>query len=153
MGAVVAVIGAVIGAGSAVVQGQDAKKQADFQANVARQQAASERQAAQDQERDYRRSQSLRLSQIRADMGASGTDINTGTSLLAITDFERETELNALRIRSGGDISASRLSQLSGFYRSSAGNAQTAGWGRAGSALLTGASDYYKAGGTFGPGK
>src|SRR5687767_13722064 len=87
------------------------KKQMDFQAMVGRQQAESERQVASDQERDYRKAQSARLAEFRAGLGASGTDASTGTPLLALADFEAETELNARRIRSGGEIRSRRMDE------------------------------------------
>ena len=140
----ITLIGALVAAGSAVSQGQAQKKQANFQANVARQQAESERLASAAQERDYRKAQSSRLAQIRASMGASGTDTTTGTPLLALADFEGETERNALRIRSGGEIRSRRLEELGGFYNKAGRNAETAGYASAGSSLLTGIGRTFK---------
>ena len=134
--------GASVAGGVSNAQAQ--KKQADFQANVARQQAESERLAAAEQERDYRKAQSARLAQIRASMGASGTDTSTGTPLLAFADFEGETERNALRIRSGGEIRSRRLDELGGFYSSAGKNAQSAGYARAGSSLLSGVAGSFR---------
>lgn len=142
--AVVGLIGAAAAAAGNVSQAQAAKKQSNFQANVARQQAESERLAAAEQERDYRKVQSSRLAQIRASMGASGTDTSTGTPLLALADFEGETERNALRIRSGGEIRSRRLDELGGFYGSAGKIAEAAGYGRAGSSLLSGAASAFK---------
>jgi hypothetical protein len=142
--AVIGLIGAAAGAAGGVSQAQAQKKQANFQANVARQQAESERLAASEQERDYRKAQSSRLAQIRASMGASGTDTSTGTPLLALADFEGETERNALRIRSGGEIRSRRLDELGGFYNSAGKNAESAGYARAGSSLLSGAARSFK---------
>ena len=141
---VIGLIGAAAAAAGGVSQAQAQKKQANFQANVARQQAESERIAASEQERDYRKSQSARLAQIRASMGASGTDTSTGTPLLALADFEGETERNALRIRSGGEIRSRRLDELGGFYNSAGRNAESAGYARAGSSLLSGVSGSFR---------
>ena len=138
--AIIGLIGTAASVAGGVSQAQAQKKQANFQANVARQQAESERLAAAEQERDYRKSQSSRLAQIRASMGASGTDTSTGTPLLAIADFEGETERNALRIRSGGEIRSRRLDELGGFYTSAGKNAESAGYARAGSSLLSSAA-------------
>lgn len=135
--AVIGLIGAAAGAAGGISQANAAKKQGDFQANIATQQAEQERIAAAEQERDYRKEQSARLAQIRASMGASGTDTSTGTPLLALSDFEGETERNALRIRSGGDIRASRLDQQGSLYRTAGRNAQSAGYGRAFSSMLS----------------
>lgn len=141
---VIGLIGAAASAAGGVSQANAAKKQRNFQANVAAQQAEQERLAAAAQERDYRKQQSSRLAQIRASMGASGTDTSTGTPLLALSDFEGETERNALRIRSGGDIRASRLDQEGSLYRMAGKSEQSAGYGRAGSSLLSGAAPAFK---------
>ena len=140
----IGIIGAVAGAAGGISNANAQKKQANFQANVARQQAESERLAAAEGERDYRKSQSSRLAQIRASMGASGTDTSTGTPLLALADFEGETERNALRIRSGGEIRSRRLDEMGGFYNQAGRNAQNSGYARAGSSLLSGAASSFK---------
>lgn len=142
--AVIGLIGAAAGAAGGISQANAQKKQAKFQANVSRQQAESERLAAEESERDYRKAQSSRLAQIRASMGASGTDTSTGTPLLALADFEGETERNALRIRSGGEIRSRRLDELGGFQDSAGRNAETAGYASAGSSLLTGIGKTFK---------
>jgi hypothetical protein len=130
--AIIGLIGAAAGAAGGISQAQAVNKQRDFQANVA------------EQERDYRKAQSSRLAQIRASMGASGTDTSTGTPLLALSDFEGETERNALRIRSGGEIRASRLDQEGSLYRMAGKSERSAGYGRAGSSLLSGISNAYR---------
>lgn len=142
--AVIGLIGAAASAAGGISQANAQKKQARFQANVSRQQAESERLAAEESERDYRKAQSSRLAQIRASMGASGTDTSTGTPLLALADFEGETERNALRIRSGGEIRSRRLDELGGFYDSAGRNAESAGYARAGSSLLSGAASGFR---------
>ena len=142
--AVIGLIGAAASAAGGISQAQAQKKQADFQANVARQQAESERLVAAEQERDYRKAQSARLAQIRASMGASGTDTSTGTPLLAISDFEGETERNALRIRSGGQIRSSSLDELAGLTMAAGRNAQTSGYASAGSSLLSGIGSSFR---------
>ena len=136
--AVIGLIATAASAAGGIAQANAQKKRDDFQANVSRQQAESERLASAAQERDYRKAQSSRLAQIRASMGASGTDTSTGTPLLALADFEGETERNALRIRSGGEIRSRRLDELGGFYNTAGRNAETAGYARAGSSLLSG---------------
>jgi hypothetical protein len=119
------------------------KKQMAFQARVADQQAISERQVAADQERDYRKAQSARLAEFRAALGGSGTDSSTGTPLMALADFESETELNARRIRSGGDIRSRRLEEQSDFYGSAGKAALNRGYARAGASLLSGAGSSF----------
>lgn len=144
--AVALVASAAIGAAGAISQGRAAKKQAEFTATVQRQQAERERLEAANREEDFRRDQSKRMAQRRAALGASGVEIGTGSPLLASEDFAAETELQALRVRSGGETRATRLEQ-SALLTSAAGkNAQTAGFVRAGSLLVGGAG---KAAGQF----
>ncbi len=158
VGAIVA--GSVISAYGALKQGQAAKetgklqeKLADQQATVTEQQAQSERVVAGQQEGDFRRQQSALMARRRAILGGSGIDQATGSPLLVSEDFRRETELQALRIRAGGEISATRLEQQAGFQRFQGSllrfagdNALVAGRIRAGSSLLTGAGTAFAAG-------
>ncbi len=146
------IVGTAVSAIGAVQQGRAAKAQGQFQAalieqqaDVTEQQAESERVAARQSEGDFRRQQSALMARRRAILGASGVDQSTGSALLVSQDFARETELQALRIRSGGEIRGTRLEQQAdlqrgeaGFARLAGSNAQTAGFLRAGSTLLTG---------------
>lgn len=127
-----------LGAASAVQQGNAAKKQADFQARVAQDQAARERQVSAEEERDFRKSQSANFAERRAALGKSGVSTGTGSPLLAADDFASEVELQAQRIRAGGQIKSSRLDQESGFLRQAGRNAQQQGLFRGGASLLSG---------------
>tara|TARA_R110002096_G_scaffold59612_2_gene149395 strand:- start:206 stop:661 length:456 start_codon:yes stop_codon:yes gene_type:complete len=141
--AAMALASAAIGAAASVSQGMAAKKQANFSATVAQQQADRERlQAANDSE-DYRREQSRVLAARRAAQGASGVDAGSGSSLLTSEDMAGEIELNALRIKNGGEVRATRAEQFASLQRASGKNAQTAGFMRAGSSLLSGAVNAY----------
>lgn len=141
---IIGLVAAGAAAAGNIQQGQAEKQQLEFQERVSRQQAESERSIADAQERDYRKAQSAKLAEIRANLGASGTDSSTGTPLLALADFAGETERNALRIRSGGQIRSSRLDEQAGFYSSAAGNAQSRGYARAGASLLSGIGSSFK---------
>lgn len=86
-------------------------------------------------ERDFRKDISKALSASRAAGGASGVSQTTGSPLLAEADFMREAELQAHRIREGGEISADLLGR--------AGKAaKTRGLVRAGASLLSGIGRY-----------
>jgi hypothetical protein len=134
-----ALVVAAISAVAAVKQGQDAKSQAKFQANIQEQQADRARDVAAADERDFRRKQSFLLSQRRAALGASGVRSDTGSPLLASQDFENEVELQSKRIREGGEIRATRLEQEAQLFRRAGSNALFQGFARAGSSLLSGA--------------
>lgn len=132
------VAAAVIAAGAAVHQGVQASKAAKTQAKVQRQQAKRSRQEAASAEDDFRRQQSRVLAARRAALGASGVDPSTGSPLLVSEDFAGETELQALRIRSGGELRATRLEQQAGLTRFAGRTARTQSFLRGGSLLLSG---------------
>lgn len=134
-------LSAAFGAAGAISQGQSAKKQADFQARVNEEQAARERLVSAQEERDFRKQQESILSQRRAAMGKSGVSQGTGSPLLAASDFSSEAELQALRIRSGGQTRSTRLEQQADLFRMGGKSAQRQGFARAGSSLLSGAID------------
>lgn len=144
----------------AIQQGRTARKQAnqaatltEFQAQVSEQQAAREREIAAASAGDFARAQSATAAQARAAMGASGVRGDTGSPPLAFGDFAAETELQRLRILSGGESTARRLEQQAGFQRFDAAglrvagkNAQRRGLFRAGASLLSGLGTASEAG-------
>ena len=140
----IALFSAIVGAASSVKQGQDAKKQAGAQADIARDQAASAREIAEASERDFRRAQSAALGEMRAARGTSGTESGTGSSLLSARDFDTEVEIQAHRIRKGGQVQSTRLEQQADLYRKAGRSAQQHGSARAGSSLLSGAAEFFK---------
>ena len=92
-------LGAVgLAAAGSVAGGIDADKQASFKAADQRQQGVREREIAGINEDDFRREQSRVAGANRAGGGGSGVDQSSGSPLLAMSDFEEEVELNALRI-------------------------------------------------------
>lgn len=137
-------IAAGVAAASALQQGKSAKAQADFQAKVNDQQALRERQISSEEERDFRRVQSSNYAERRAAMGASGIEQGVGSSLLASEDFAAEAELQARRIRAGGETKATRLEQQALLDRMAGKAAQRAGYARAGSSLLSGYAKAYE---------
>lgn len=159
-------ISAGMSAMSAIQQGKAARKQADqaagladSQASVTDQQAARERELAAASAGDFARSQRATAAQARAAMGASGVRGDTGSPVLAFGDFAAETELQRLRILSGGESTARRLEQQAGFQRFEAAgmrkagkNAQRQGLFRAGASLLSGLGSggggFFASGGT-----
>ena len=109
--------------------GNSARKEAEFaakatlqqtglQAQVTREQAERERQIALAEEEDFRRAQARLFAQRRAALGASGVRLDTGTPILAASDFAAETELQARRIREGGATTTSRLIQQANLTES-----------------------------------
>lgn len=130
--------GAAFSAAGSVSEGRAAKKESQFRAGVAEQQAAREVQVSTETERDFRKRQAALFAERRAALGASGVRQDTGSPLLTQQDFLDETELQALRIREGGELRATRLEQEADFMRRAGRSAQKRGIFRAGSSLLSG---------------
>lgn len=144
-----AVLGTVVSAIGAIKQGNAAKNQADAQAQVQRQQAASERAKAQLEASDFRKKSSAVAARNRAAQGASGLQIGTGSSLLAEEDFAAEADIQQKRIQLGGAIRGSRLENQARLTQAAGKSAKTASLFRAGSTVLSGVS---RAGSSFGAG-
>lgn len=138
-----AAVGTVVGAVGAISSATAQANQAEFQSDVASQQAAQERTASRQEEEDFRREQSRLFARRRAVMGASGVETSVGSPLLASEDFASETELQARRIRAGGELRATRLGQQASLYGSQASSARAGGFTRAGSLLLSGAGNIW----------
>jgi len=138
--AILTAASAVFSAVGSVVQGRAEQKRAKAQAEINRQQAERERQVAGEQEGDFRARQRRAAAAVRAAGGARGIDISVGSPLLTAEDFSRETTRQALRIREGGEIRATRLEQQADLLRAKGRAASTAGIIGAGSSLLGGAA-------------
>ena len=119
-----------------------ANQQAQYEAKIYEQQAERERIIAKGNEEDFRRNQSAAMAEYRAAAGGSGVEIGRGSPLLTFADFGAETELQAQRIREGGEVTATRLEQQAGLSRMAGRNAMLGGLARGGARLLTGISSY-----------
>lgn len=129
-------------AGSALYQGQQAKKQADYNASVAEADAAAAKQKAEYDEKMHRERVRRLLSSQRAAYGKSGVDL-AGSPLLMLQDTAKEGELDALAIRYGGDVEASRNRSEANLLRMQGRAARTSGYLQAGGTLLSGGAKAY----------
>ncbi len=136
--AITALSAAVIGAAGAIQQGQATKAQSKLQAGILEQQAARERDQAAADEEDFRVRQSRAMASRRAALGASGADPSSGSPLLVSEDFAGEVELSALRIRSGGEVRATRAEQQAVLQRFQGRQAARSSLFRTGSLLVSG---------------
>lgn len=134
-----AALSGAVGAVGAISSGQAQANAAKYNADIARQQAEQERAASRQEEEDFRRDQSRLLAKRRASLGASGVQMDVGSPLLASEDFASEVEYQAQKIRTGGELRATRLSQQAGLLDAEAKGARTGGFVRGGSLLLQGA--------------
>lgn len=136
--AVIAAAAAVAAAAGTTVSALSAKGQAEAQAEIFEQQAEREREVAGQQEIDFRKRQRRAAAAVRAAGGARGIDIGLGSPLLAAEDFAREAETQALRIREGGEFSATRAEQEASLLSKAGTAALISGGLGAGSSLLRG---------------
>jgi hypothetical protein len=147
---IILAVTAAASAGAAVYQGQQQKEQADTQAKIERQRAAYARASAESDMAEYRRRQDRLLAQRRALLGGSGVESGVGSPLAVTEDFASEAELQALKIRQGGAVEATRLEQSASLLNAQGGAALTSGFMRGGALLLSGAgnvaSNYVDAG-------
>ncbi len=112
-------------------------RQGNTQSKVLKQQAERDRQQAASDEGDFRARQSRAMASRRAGLGAAGIDQAKGSPLLVAQDFAGETELQALRIRTGGEVTATRAEQQAQLQK-------TKGQFRAGSLLFSGAGKAFE---------
>ncbi len=145
--AMIALATAATGAGvasyGAYQQGKATKAAADFQAEALKTQAAQERANAATNEEDFRKKQSRLMASRRAILGGSGIDQGEGSPLLVSEDLANETEIQALRIRSGGEMVASRLESDASLQRMRGKAGLTEGYMRSGASLLSGAGQAF----------
>ncbi len=130
--------GAALGAIGSIAAGQAAANAAEFNAEVAQQQAERERQIALREAEDFRRQNSRVLAASRARRAGSGVT-SQGSPLLVDESTAAEIELSAQNILVGGATRASRLGQQAALDKSQARSARIGGFLNAGSTLLTGA--------------
>jgi hypothetical protein len=142
-GAVIALIGIAAGTYAQYEQAQTQEKYAKYNAKVAENQAAGERMragVAADQQRELHRRV---IANQRAQYGASGVDVASGSPLLVIADSARQAELDAQIILSGGEARASGFQSQAALDRFQGRAASQAGYVNAGSTLLSGTSNTY----------
>lgn len=140
-----AVAGTAVSAVSAIKQGQAQKSMANEQAKLQDTEAAQALEVAAGNERDYRRESAFMLASRRAGLGAQGVR-QEGTPQLVDESTVSESEIQALRIRQGGQREAANLKQQAAYTRKGGQAAATAGYYRAGASLLSGIGDVYSVG-------
>jgi hypothetical protein len=127
---------------SAIQQGVAARRAGKHNALVAEQNAVLARQEANSLAEQQDRENFLRLGAIRASQGKSGGSGGEGSVLDIIGDVAAQGELQRQYILRAGEIKAAGYSSTATLDRASGRAAQTAGYMRAGSALLEGGVDY-----------
>lgn len=136
-------IGAAVSAAGAIAAGQAEANAADFNADMAQQQAERERQIAARDAEDHRRRNSRVLASSRARRAGSGV-ASQGSPLMVDESTVGEIELGVQDILAGGGARAYGHRQQAALARARGRSAQTGSFLNAGATLLTGAgrTDY-----------
>ena len=144
VGAVIALIGIAVSTYAQYEQGQTTEKFAKYNAKVAENQAAGERMRAAVAAGQQREAHRRVIANQRAQYGASGVDVASGSPLLVIADSAKQAELDAQIILSGGEARAGGFQAQAALDRFQGRAASTAGYFNAGSTLLSGSSRAYQ---------
>ncbi len=133
---------AAVSAGGALYQGEQQRKAASENADIAERAALAEKNAAAYNEELHRERVRKILSTQRALYGKSGLDMS-GSPLLVMEDTAAQGELDALAIRYGGDVAAAKERSIANLSRMQGSAAATSSYFSAGSTLLSAGSSYY----------
>jgi len=146
IGLALTVVSTAVGVYSAYSQGQAQQKAAKYNAKVAENQATAARNAAAVREQQHRERIRQLAGTQRANSGASGIALE-GSPLLVMADTLEQAELDAQRIRYGGEVSATGFESQARLQRFQGAQAAQAGMIGAGSTLLSGAAKAMSYGG------
>lgn len=112
---------------------------AEYNARVAENEAQETRAAGVEAENIQRRKTALLLSKQRAQLGAAGVELGTGSALQLQEDTVTLGEADALRIRSNFEAKVGSLETGAALTRSQGAFAESIGKARAAGTLLSGA--------------
>ncbi|RWC58945.1 hypothetical protein [Mesorhizobium sp.] len=140
--ALLGLAGTALSAGGALVEGQQSKQMADYQAKAYGQQAQADAQSAAFEQSQERHKQDLLQSQARAQAGASGVGIaGSPTEVLAANARQGQVDLHAIQY--GSRLRQNNLNSQAAISRFSGKQAVTASIFNAGSNLVSGLSGFY----------
>lgn len=134
-------VGAVMGVMGAIQSGEAQKKAADYNAQVAENDAIAKQQAAAFEEERQRERARRELAFARAQAGGSGTTMS-GSPLDIMARSAENAELEALAIRYSGQLGANASRSQAAADRMQGKIAQQAGYMQAGTTLLTAAGKW-----------
>lgn len=131
---------AAVSAVGAVKQGQAASDAANYNADIARQNAASAEAQGEAADAMLKRQQEQRMGAAIAAFGAAGVDLTSGSPSDVLADNARQSTLDRLTQKYNYKMRALGYSDQAGLDDSNAANSRTAGYFNGASAALQGAS-------------
>mgnify|MGYP000855960130 CR=1 FL=1 len=138
-------MGSAISAYGSLQQGEAGKAAADYNSQVAEENAVTARQQAKEQARRESISSEKLLGQMRAGYGASGVTMS-GSAMDVLQESAANAELDRLTTLYAGDVKATAYKNESRLEKFKGNQAQTAGQIGAAAALLDGAAKMGKKG-------
>lgn len=137
-----ALLGTALSVGGALVEGQQSKQMADYQAKAYEQQAQAEAQSAAFEQGQERHKQELLQAQARAQAGASGVGM-AGSPTEVLAANARQGQLDLKAIQYGSQLRQNSLGTQAAISRFSGRQAVTASIFKAGGNLVGGLSKIY----------
>lgn len=137
-----ALLGTALSVGGALVEGQQSKQLADYQAKAYEQQAQADAQSAAFEQSQERHKQDLLQAQARAQAGASGVGI-AGSPTEVLAANARQGQLDLKAIQYGSQLRQNSLSTQAAISRFSGRQKVTASIFNVGDALVGDLSKIY----------
>ena len=137
-----ALLGTVLSVGGALLEGQQSKQMAEYQAKAYEQQAQADAQQAAFDQGQERHKQDLLQAQARAQAGASGVGIS-GSPIEVLAANARQGQMDLKTIQYGSQLRQNNLNSQAAISRFSGKQAVTASIFKAGSSLVSGLSGLY----------
>lgn len=141
IGAYGAAIGAAVSVVSAISQANQQKKAANYNAAMAQQQAVAAQQQAAAQADMQRRRANIQMGKMEANYAASGLSME-GSPMEIMEQSARDAQLDQMNIIYGGGLRATGYQNTAALETAAGKNAQTSGYLKAGSTLLSSASSW-----------
>lgn len=137
-----ALIGTALSVGGALVEGQQSRQMADYQAKAHELQARADAQAAAFEQGQERHKQDLLQAQARAQAGASGVAM-AGSPTEVLAANARQGQLDIKAIQYGSQLRQNSLTTQAAISRFSGRQAAAAAIFKAGGNLVSGLSGIY----------
>ncbi len=137
---IIAVAAAMASAYASYSSGQQQKKAANFNSQVAAGNARQAQQAAAAKAEQYRIAGERRMASMRQQYAKAGVEATEGTPLTVLMDSAQELAKDEVRIRYGGEAQSWAFMSESELQKSKGASAYTGGMIGAGASLLGGAS-------------
>lgn len=146
-------IGTAVSAIGSIASGVQQQKVANYNAEVAENNAVAERQRASYEADMIRDDRKRVIGAQRASGAAAGLDISTGTPVAVLGDTYAQSEMDVLARLYGGESAATAYQNDAKRFRAEGKAAKTAGIIGAGSTLLTGLGNWSQKTNPYGAGK